>query len=146
MNRLEVYQQAIKSETAEKMGINNTPDFIITQNIEWLYDVLVSKLYDKYGRHLVINSWYRCPELNRAVGGSKTSLHMQGLAVDFYVIGKEIEVVFNEIFLTEKIINEWHKVIVYPKHKFMHISRLFATNEYKMYYSWDKRHYKELEL
>lgn len=30
-----------------------------------------------------INSWYRCPALNKAVGGSETSQHMRGEAVDF---------------------------------------------------------------
>lgn len=32
---------------------------------------------------LKINSWYRCLELNRAIGGSPKSMHMKGLAVDF---------------------------------------------------------------
>lgn len=32
---------------------------------------------------ILVSSWYRCPELNVAVGGSKTSDHMQGTAVDF---------------------------------------------------------------
>ena len=40
-------------------------------------------------RHLLgddpirVTSWYRCKELNTAIGGSKTSAHMRGLAVDF---------------------------------------------------------------
>ena len=45
-------------------------------------------------RVISVSSGYRCPELNRAVGGAATSAHLQGLAIDFnaYAFGPPIEV------------------------------------------------------
>lgn len=40
---------------------------------------------EKYGKPIRVNGAYRCPELNKAVGGSKTSQHMTGQAADITV-------------------------------------------------------------
>ena len=72
----------VTSETAERYGIDNTPNDEIVDNLRFLCSTLeeVRQLLDK---PLIIKSGYRCPKLNSAIGGAKTSQHMLGLAADF---------------------------------------------------------------
>lgn len=74
----------VKSETARKYNIDNTPPQNVINNIVSLCGVL-QKIRDKYGKPMHINSGYRCPKLNSKVGGSKTSQHMNGSAADISV-------------------------------------------------------------
>ena len=78
----------------------------------------VRALLDDKGIH--INSWYRSPEVNAAVGGSKTSQHMKGEAVDFICprFGTPLDIVkklsnFPELLKYDQIILE---------HTWVHIS------------------------
>lgn len=72
----------LRSETAEKMGIDNTPtDHEIIENIQYTMEYL-NKVREEFGEPIYVNSGYRCKALNEAVGGSKNSYHMTGLAVD----------------------------------------------------------------
>jgi len=52
-----------------------------------------------YGRPLIVHSGVRCPGLNANIGGSRTSQHMKGEAVDFHVSGVPLVDVFNWIRL-----------------------------------------------
>lgn len=45
--------------------------------------VKMEKVREIIGAPITVNSWFRCPELNAAVGGAKNSDHMIGCAVDF---------------------------------------------------------------
>lgn len=72
----------LRSETADKLAIDNTPtDHGIIENIQYTMEYL-NKVREEFGEPIYVNSGYRCPELNKAVGGSKNSYHMTGLAVD----------------------------------------------------------------
>lgn len=73
----------IKSNTAFKYKIDNTPTDYIKAKIQELIDNVLDPLRSYYGHPIYITSGYRCPELNSAVGGSKTSQHMKGEAADF---------------------------------------------------------------
>ena len=72
----------VRSETAEERGIDNRPPPEIIENLKRLAAGL-EKVRALLGAPLEISSGYRCAALNEAVGGSGTSQHMQGLAVDF---------------------------------------------------------------
>ena len=71
-----------KSDTAARKGIANDPGVQEVKAIENLVVNLLQPLRAKYGKRMVINSGYRCPELNKAVGGVPTSQHMKGEAAD----------------------------------------------------------------
>ena len=76
-----------KSPTAKKLKINNETD---SQSILVCLMKLADKLQeirDKIKVKIIINSAYRCKELNEAEGGSKSSFHMQGLAADINADG-----------------------------------------------------------
>ena len=76
----------IKSDTADRLGIDNTPEGEHLENAKALFENVVQKVRDHFGP-TVINSGYRCPELNEAVRGSKTSQHCHGEAADIEVPG-----------------------------------------------------------
>ena len=75
-----------KSQTAERKGIDNTPEGEHLEAAKALFENVVQPIRDKFGP-TVINSGYRCPELNAAVGGSSTSQHCKGQAADIEVPG-----------------------------------------------------------
>lgn len=72
----------IKSDTATRKGIANDPGVGEVKAIENLVINLLQPLREVYGKRMVINSGYRCPELNKAVGGVPTSQHVKGEAAD----------------------------------------------------------------
>ena len=70
------------SETAERDGIDNSAPPNVVDNLRRLAEGLEA-VQALLGAPLEISSAYRSPALNRAVGGSPTSQHSQGLAADF---------------------------------------------------------------
>ena len=83
----------IKSHTARLRQIDNQPSAEIIKELEITACKLnVIGLYAyMMGATIQVTSGYRCEELNRVVGGVKTSLHMQGRAVDFVVSDGKIK-------------------------------------------------------
>ena len=57
------------SDTAKRLGIANLPDQEASESLVYLVRNLLEPLRQAYGKPLHINSGYRCPALNRAVGG-----------------------------------------------------------------------------
>ena len=74
-------QEYIKSQTALRQGIDNTPSEEHLASAKKLFELVVQPVRDHFGV-TVINSGYRGPALNAAVGGSATSQHCKGEAVD----------------------------------------------------------------
>jgi zinc D-Ala-D-Ala carboxypeptidase len=76
------YKEGNKSNTALRLGINNTPsDYAFTNMVGVAYNVF-EPLRKFVGGPIRINSFYRCEELNRAIGGSSRSQHCEGRAID----------------------------------------------------------------
>ena len=78
-------KELCKSSTATQTGIDNSPNQDVVNNLELLVDNVLDPLRERYGKPIIVNSGYRCPALNKAVKGSKTSSHMKGLAADITV-------------------------------------------------------------
>ena len=74
-------QEYIKSQTALRQGIDNMPNEQHLEKAKLLFENVVQTVRDNFGV-TVINSGYRGPELNEAVGGSDKSQHCKGEAVD----------------------------------------------------------------
>jgi len=70
-----------KSQTALREGIDNTPQGEHLDSAKALFENVVQRVRDNFGT-TVINSGYRSPALNKAVGGSATSQHCKGEAAD----------------------------------------------------------------
>ena len=71
-----------RSTTADRKGIDNRCGSDIEANLTALVDSVLDPLREWYGKPIVVNSGYRCPALNKAVGGATTSQHMSGQAAD----------------------------------------------------------------
>jgi hypothetical protein len=81
-------QELIKSETAIRRGIDNTPSLRVIDNLQALVDNVLQPVRDKLGP-VIITSGYRSPQLNTAIGGSPTSDHCLGMAADCEVLGMD---------------------------------------------------------
>lgn len=71
----------VYSETAFRKGIVNTPSFEIVENLSELAEVL-DGIREAWGSPIRVTSGYRCPELNKAVGGVANSCHQKGTCAD----------------------------------------------------------------
>ena len=81
------FEELIHSNTAERMGIENVPkDEKVVENLRSLCLEVLQPLRDYVGAPVHINSGYRCPELNMAVGGVKNSQHCRGEAADIRIV------------------------------------------------------------
>lgn len=72
----------LHSDTARSRGIENHPTFAQVDNLRELTEKILDPLREAWGSPLNVSSGFRCRDLNRAVGGSETSAHMQGHAAD----------------------------------------------------------------
>ena len=84
------YKEFEESETADKLGIDNTiKRDLIRNNIKELVFHILQPLRDKFDVPIHINSGYRCLKLNAAIGGVPSSQHVMGQAADIVVEGKK---------------------------------------------------------
>ena len=79
-------RELIKSDTAIRKGIKNVPNRQEEQNLNTLVDKILDPLREAYGKPIIVTSGFRCDELNRLIGGSKTSQHRTGQAVDIRTV------------------------------------------------------------
>lgn len=74
-------EEATRSDTAARLGIDNQPDKEALDNM--IYTATKLEIVREHFGPLLVNSWYRGPELNASIpGSSKTSAHMRGYAID----------------------------------------------------------------
>lgn len=71
------------SQEAVRRGIDNSPDATVRANLVRLAGTLEQVRAALGDVPIVISSGYRCPALNKAIGGAANSAHILGLAVDF---------------------------------------------------------------
>ena len=74
-----------RSTTARNMGIDNTPPASAVKALHELVDKVLDPLREAWGGPIRVNSGYRCPALNKLVGGTPTSQHQKGEAADITV-------------------------------------------------------------
>jgi|TARA_R110002020_G_scaffold39483_1_gene117359 zinc D-Ala-D-Ala carboxypeptidase len=74
--------EGTKSITAIRLGIDNIPGEKEMKNMKLIATKIFEPLRKYVGGPIKINSFYRCPDLNKAIGGSKKSQHCQGRAMD----------------------------------------------------------------
>lgn len=71
-----------KSDTAARLKISNVPDAATIEKMKYVATEIFDKVREFAGGPLHVNSFYRSPELNAAIKGSKSSQHMKGEAID----------------------------------------------------------------
>ena len=78
-------QELIKSQTAERKGIDNTPSPEHQENLKLLCTSILQPIRDHFSRVVSVSSGYRSPELCTAIGSKITSQHARGEAADFEI-------------------------------------------------------------
>ena len=111
--------EATTSDTAARQGIDNTPP----QRTVLTMQLAAQKLEEVralLGVPMHINSWFRCPQLNTAVGSSSTSQHPLGEAIDFIApqFGEPLEICRAIIAAKDRI--QFDQLIL--EHTWVHIS------------------------
>lgn len=89
MNRISKhisYTEATASQTAIRKGIDNTPNKEQFENMQLLAEKVFEPLRTKFGA-IRISSFFRSIKLNKAIGGSATSQHCTGQAMDIQAMG-----------------------------------------------------------
>ena len=76
------YKEGVYSITATRLGIDNTPNDKQLDNMELVAEEVFEPLRVWVDGPIKINSFFRCPKLNKAIGGSSKSQHCHGQAMD----------------------------------------------------------------
>jgi zinc D-Ala-D-Ala carboxypeptidase len=79
-------EELTASDTAARLGLDNTPAPAIVQNLRALAEKL-EEVRSILGHPLIVSSGFRSLAVNRAIGSKDTSAHVQGLAADFICPG-----------------------------------------------------------
>ena len=76
------YAEATRSDTAKRLGIDNTPNDEQLENMKNVAENVFQPLREHFGCPIYVSSFFRSEALNRAIGGSSSSTHMKGEAMD----------------------------------------------------------------
>lgn len=117
-------EEFTRSETAERLDIDNTPEDDEVEHIKELISVL-DGLRESWGSAILVTSGYRCRGLNQAAGGAKRSAHMCGYAADLVPLNGKIKAFkefcldyfkdadYDELILETKGESEWVHFALY---------------------------------
>jgi uncharacterized protein YcbK (DUF882 family) len=117
-------EEMIKSQTGARKGIDNTPGPEVIENLKHLCENVLEKIRANFARPITINSGYRGPALNKAIGGAKNSQHLTGQAADIEIAGIDNKTLFNWIkdnLQFDQLILEYYKEDV-PNSGWVHVS------------------------
>ena len=76
------YKEGVYSITADRLGLENKPNEEQLSNMKEIAEKVFQPLREWVNGPIKINSFYRSPELNKAIGGSTKSQHCKGQAID----------------------------------------------------------------
>lgn len=92
-------EELTHSEIAERLGLNNTPNEDVKANLVRLARFL-EEVRAVLKRPIMVNSAYRSPKVNEAVGSKPTSQHCIGCAADIKVPGLTPDNIVKELLKT----------------------------------------------
>jgi len=122
------------SDTAIRLGIDNTPTDEILINLQNVVQFILEPVSNNFDSQIVITSGYRSPALCQAIGSSATSQHAFGMAVDFEILGipnKEVsDWIVNHLNFDQCILEFWKPE--QPNSGWVHCSYKTSGNR-KMY-------------
>ena len=127
-------QELIKSQTAERKGIDNTPSTEHQENLKLLCTSILQPIRDHFSRVVSVSSGYRSPELCTAKGSKITSQHARGEAADFEIFGLSnktlADYIDSELHYDQLILEYWKESD--PNSGWVHCS-FSAGNNRKQY-------------
>lgn len=124
------------SSTADKNGIKNEPSLdekaTVERNINSLIDNVLNPIRGKLCTPVIITSGYRCPQVNKLVGGANNSQHMSGCAADFHVKGFTRSMMRN-VFLYIYDNMDFDQLIYYRTKNIIHVSYVENGNRHEAF-------------
>ena len=124
------------SSTADKNGIKNEPGLdkkaTVERNINSLVDNVLDPIRDELCTPVIITSGYRCPQVNKLVGGVNNSQHMSGCAADFHVQGFTSSMMRN-VFLYIYDNMDFDQLIYYRNKNIIHVSYVENSNRHEAF-------------
>tara|TARA_A100000171_G_scaffold20865_1_gene19266 strand:+ start:2459 stop:2923 length:465 start_codon:yes stop_codon:yes gene_type:complete len=118
-------QELTKSQTATRLGIDNTPNKAQIINLTNLCVNILQKVRDRFAKPVIINSGFRCVELCEAIGSSSKSQHASGSAADIEVMTLDNKVLAEWIkknLIFDQLILEFYKESEGPRSGWVHVS------------------------
>jgi len=113
--------EMLKSQTATRKGIDNTPDLEQFKNLQALCQNVLQPVRGIYGVPLIVTSGLRVLELNRAIGSWDGSQHTKGEAADFEPLGNiALEDLWRSIVLSDIPYDQC--ILEFPPTGWIHIS------------------------
>ena len=123
-------EELCKSSTAKRLGLTNYPQREdIFNNLRTLVDKVLDPARELLGAPIIVNSGYRCPKVNKLVGGVKNSQHMLGEAADIYCKPQYMEKLWNILKHLEH-----DQLITYKSKNFYHVSYREGNNRNQTLY------------
>jgi len=125
--------ELIKSQTAERCGIDNNPDKEHIKSLQVLCENVLQPIRNHFDKPVVITSGYRSPELSNKIGSSSRSQHCKGQAADIEIPGvsnKDLSDWISKNVGYDQVILEFHDPID-PNSGWVHVSFVseFANRE-----------------
>ena len=133
MTRLSTHfslKELTRSQTAERKGINNTPDDSEIENLKLVCENILEPVREHYGIPFTPSSGFRSFELNKAIGSSSKSQHITGKAVDFEIPGvpnMEVALWIKEHLDYDQLLLEFYKEKI-PDSGWVHCSYVGQEN------------------
>ena len=128
------------SDTAIRLGIDNTPTDEILKNLQNVIQFILEPISNNFDSQIMITSGYRSPALCQAIGSKPTSQHTLGMAVDFEILGtpnKEVsDWIVNHLDYDQCILEFWTPSEA--NSGWIHCS--FSSNNRKQYLRAYKQH------
>lgn len=125
-----------RSSTAAKNGIKNEPSIderaTIVRNINLLVDNVLDPVRDMVNAPIIITSGYRCPQVNKLVGGVNNSQHMLGCAADFHIKGGTY-LMMRQVFLNICDTMDFDQLIYYRRKNIIHVSYVENCNRHEAF-------------
>ncbi len=111
-----------RSESAKRNGISNMPTPEHIENFKILATKVFEPIREHFGVPIRISSGYRSAELNKCIGGSATSQHSTGEAIDIdqdgtTITNKQVFDYIKDNLAFDQLINEFNYAWVHVSYK-----------------------------
>ena len=107
-----------RSQTASRKGIDNMPPQQAIDSLNLLCSTLLEPARALLGVPLSVDSGFRCEALNEAVGGAKTSAHLDGRAADLVPQGMDLQAAFDKLRTSDLPYDQ----IIFECHAWIHLA------------------------
>jgi hypothetical protein len=114
--------EVTRSETAKRKGVSNMPTPEHLENFKLLAEKVFEPIREHFGVPIHISSGYRSKELNKAIGGSLSSEHCEGRAIDIDMDGSASGVTNKQVFDFIKENLDFNQLINEFDYSWVHVS------------------------